>query len=304
MKRNSLEPIEESIPAESDSVTTTTAKVDDRGLQVEADQVGELDTATQELTSPFVGRWQTLISQTNWEKGRIISEWRSALMAESAPASMFSDETWAKQVGAVTGQHVGRLRRVYERFGTDQPSFPGLFWSHFLAALDWDDAELWLEGAARSQWSVSSMRRIRWESMGSNPSHAPKDEELITSEVNEDFDALVEASDQVEADREGMDRIGASGPLTEGPDFGDADDAVGVENSDPTSNVNDDAPWDQSSDSLSNPFANLATLPADVEDALEQFKLCIIRHRASLWVDMPKSQMLQAIDALREFANR
>ena len=26
----------------------------------------------------FVGRWNTLVSTTNWEKGRIIQQWREA----------------------------------------------------------------------------------------------------------------------------------------------------------------------------------------------------------------------------------
>ncbi|MCU0720641.1 MAG: hypothetical protein MUC83_13110 [Pirellula sp.] len=39
-------------------------------------EANELDARSLEVTAPFVGKWNTLISQTNWEKGRIISEWR------------------------------------------------------------------------------------------------------------------------------------------------------------------------------------------------------------------------------------
>ena len=35
----------------------------------------------------FVGQWRRLVSTTNWEKGRIINEWRDALVASEAPAS-------------------------------------------------------------------------------------------------------------------------------------------------------------------------------------------------------------------------
>ena len=69
-----------------------------------------------ETSAPFLGQWNRLVSTTNWEKGRIIHEWRQALVAAAAPASEHADEAWSLRVGSVTGQHVGRLRRVYERF--------------------------------------------------------------------------------------------------------------------------------------------------------------------------------------------
>ncbi|MFN9605368.1 MAG: hypothetical protein ACK6A7_18240, partial [Planctomycetota bacterium] len=123
----------------------------------------DLDPQAAAVSAPFVGQWNQLVSQTNWEKGRIISEWRAALIDSDAPVTSYSDEAWARFVGAVTSQHVGRLRRVHERFAEHQSSYPGLYWSHFLAAIEWDDAELWLEGASRSDWSVSEMRRTRSE---------------------------------------------------------------------------------------------------------------------------------------------
>ena len=121
----------------------------------------ELDAASV----PFVGRWNQLVSNTNWEKGRIIYQWREALVASQAPATEYSDEAWSSRVGGVTGQHVGRLRRVYQRFGQVYEDYPGLYWSHFQASVDWDDAEMWLEGAVQNNWSVSSMRNQRWDTM-------------------------------------------------------------------------------------------------------------------------------------------
>jgi hypothetical protein len=263
-----------------------------------------LDAEAMSVTEPFVGQWNTLISQTNWEKGKIILEWRAALIDSGANPSVFSDETWSRQVGAVTSQHVGRLRRVYERFGTSQSSFPGLYWSHFLAGIDWDDAELWLEGAMRSKWSISEMRKMRWESNGGDPSHAPRDEELITTEVDEGFDALTQADDE-ESDRESKDRAEASGPLSEGPDFGEEE----YEDYEPSA-ANSGTGSESDSDNLDggsdivNPFAGLPTLPPDIDEALEQFKLSIVRHRASGWGDISQTQMIQVLDALKLFAMR
>ncbi len=290
------------------NVAVTVVDAVDIGLENPAAESADqespiLDEQSQAVTAPFVGQWNKLVSQTNWEKGKIITDWRDALIASGAPVSSYSDETWSKQVGGVTSQHVGRLRRVHERFGGSQGSYTGLYWSHFLAALDWDDAELWLEGAVRSDWSVSQMRKMRWETAGSDPKHAPKDEELITSEVDGDFDQLVEEP-EVESDRENDDRISASGPLAEGPDFGeedlgsDGEAAVGVQS--------EDVAWsdaDNESD-MGNPFAGLPDLPPDVADALEQFKLCIVRHRASQWGDMSQKTMLDVLGALQQFAMR
>src|SRR5690606_37241881 len=95
-----------------------------------------VDQVVDDASRPFVSNWHQLISSTNWEKGRIIATWRQALIASGAEASHYSDEVWAQMVGAVTSQHVGRLRRVFDRFGVSHPEYPGLYWSHFHAALD------------------------------------------------------------------------------------------------------------------------------------------------------------------------
>lgn len=267
-------------------------------------EANELDAHALEVTAPYVGKWNTLISQTNWEKGRIIAEWRSALIEANATVTDYSDETWSKQVGAVTSQHVGRLRRVYERFGASQQSYQGLYWSHFLAALDWDDAELWLEGAVRSGWSISEMRRTRWEAAGGDPKHNPKDVELITSEVDDGFTSLkTQDEEDIESDRSADDGI-STGKSYEDADFGDADeDNLNSSGSSPEAMQSEsDAAWDDDSKQMANPFASLPSMPPDLADAMEQFKLCIVRHRSTQWADVSQKAMLDALDALRTFA--
>jgi hypothetical protein len=262
----------------------------------------ELDPQAMAVSAPFVGQWNQLVSQTNWEKGRIISEWRMALIDSDAPVTSYSDEAWARFVGSVTSQHVGRLRRVYERFAPHQSSYSGLYWSHFLAATDWDDAELWLEGASRSSWSVSEMRRTRSEASIAAGKEPERDEELITSELDDGFVALA-SDDNDESDRYDD---GSSGPIAEGPDFGDEDS---VSDQDPSriqaadsQNAGDEFADGSDEIARENPFASLGQLPPDVADAVEQLKLAIIRHRAASWIDISQPQMLQAIDALRLFA--
>lgn len=254
-------------------------------------------------SEPYVGRWHRLVSQTNWEKGRIIVEWRTALIASGTAVSSYSDEAWAQQVGAVTSQHVGRLRRVYDRFGDEQHSYEGLFWSHFLAALDWDDAELWLEGALRSGWSVSQMRSTRSEAMVAAGGEPVQHEELIAAELDDGFVPLVADENEETRSKADSEYDGETAPLAEGPDFGDADIAS-------DSSASRTEAGDVESDSFSetanlgNPFQCLGDLPPDVADALEQFKLSIIRHRASQWSDVSQTKILEVIEALRAFACR
>ena len=121
-----------------------------------------MDLATIDQASEvFLGQWKRLVSTTNWDKGRIIYEWRQALIETGAAQGEYSDEAWSQRVASVTPQHVGRLRRVFERFAQVRESYDGLYWSHFQAALDWPDAEMWLEGAVQSDWSISEMRAAR-----------------------------------------------------------------------------------------------------------------------------------------------
>lgn len=266
------------------------------------------DPKSLELSAEFVGRWSTLVSTTNWEKGRIIAEWREVLMGSESPALAYSDEAWSRRVGGVSPQHVGRLRRVFERFGANYSSYAGVYWSHFLAALDWDDAELWLEGATQSDWSVSQMRRTRWESMGGQPDQEPSERDIsadgsIATGVDEDFTPLAETED-LTGTKDGP-RTVAEGPRPDGPDFGDEDDMspaaqVAADNDDDVMPWEDDQMPTAPSES---PFARLPSLPVDLAEALEQFKLAIIRHRADHWSNVSQADVHQALDALKAFVS-
>ena len=122
--------------------------------------------AVEATLNEYLGQWQRLISTTNWDKGRIICQWRDALIQSGASPAVYSDQAWADLVGNVTPQHVGRLRRVFQLFGETHESYEGLYWSHFQASLDWDDADEWLDQACTFGWSVSRMRQQRWEANG------------------------------------------------------------------------------------------------------------------------------------------
>ncbi len=250
--------------------------------QLDSDSITAED-ASQE----YLGRWNRLVSMTNWEKGRIISEWRAALEAGGAPAAAYTDEAWARRVGSVSPQHTGRLRRVWERFGGQYEQYSGLFWSHFQAALDWPDAEMWLEGAVQNQWSIAQMREQRWESMGSPADLKPAPEDVVAADFDEDVSP---AEDSPRAD---------SAPAA----------AAEVHHADL-----EPAPFDDDSGEVfdscdvvgavdpQRPFEGLPNLPPDLEDAFESLKLAILSHRMTGWDEVPQESVLRWLEAMRCFA--
>ncbi|MBP90906.1 MAG: hypothetical protein CMJ64_30045 [Planctomycetaceae bacterium] len=266
--------------------------------QVADRSITATDTKLDSTSQPFVGRWNQLISTTNWEKGHIILEWRDALIETDAPAVEYSDEAWSLRVGGVTGQHVGRLRRVYEHFVEVADKYEGLYWSHFQAALDWNDAEMWLEGAVQNEWSVSQMRRTRWETLGAVESDKPRDEDVVLAEVDEDFEPATDEASQGDPVATGYADVQSS-PSPEGPDF---DDGPAVRQS-----AQDGAAIYADEDTRETiefvrPFENLAELPDDLADAFEAFKLAILRHKTEGWDQISRDDVLASLDALKELA--
>lgn len=276
----------------------TNTKLDRENVSID---LGLNDPKATELSSEFVVRWEKLISTTNWEKGKIIFDWREALIGSQADSSSYSDEAWSRRVGGVSSQHVGRLRRVYERFGSSFGTYKGLYWTHFLAALDWEDAEMWLEGATQSKWSISEMRRTRWEALGSDPKVEPKENDLRNNSDDEDFAPLTEVDNPIAENKDPYD-VEQSGPRYDEPDFGDEENVAGDS---ATSSDDELAPWEDSSSPAiaeESPFAKLPSLPVDVAEALEQFKLAIIRHRAMSWTEIAQADVVTTLDALKVFA--
>ncbi len=251
---------------------------------------------TMMQSDPFVGRWHGLVSTTNWEKGRIILEWRQAFDNAEDAAGDHSDEAWSQKVGGVTPQHVGRLRRVYERFHGQYESFDGLFWSHFHAALDWQDAEMWLEGAVQSGWSVSQMRRQRWETLGSIPEQEPLEDQVVASELDEDVDVgESEVPDDSEPITRSLETVENLDKRTNSPEAGEfkahPEDGKTEEDVEPTKAA-----------VAVRPFANLPELPEDVTEAFEAYKLAIIRHRTSDWEEISRDDLVISLESLKQLA--
>ncbi len=242
-----------------------------------------------------MGQWNQLISTTNWEKGRIISQWREALIESGAQSHQYSDEAWARRVGGVTAPHVGRLRRVHDRFGSTYATYEGLYWSHFLAALDWEDAPLWLEGASRESWSVAGMREQRWQAHGAVDSQRPTSSQIV--EVDTDEDVVLPAQGGGRTKEYGDEPGVAGGPVYESPDFGDEEELMplggsGSAPSSPQAEANEPA------GTPVQPFAGLPELPDDVADAIEALKLAVLRHKTAGWADTDAETVQKYLDAI------
>ncbi|MEM6468081.1 MAG: hypothetical protein AAF802_00825 [Planctomycetota bacterium] len=253
--------------------------------------------AAAELAEPFIGRWNNLISMTNWEKGRIINEWRNRLIESGVDATHYSDEAWSRRVGGVTAPHIGRLRRVSERFGDQYETYDGLYWSHFLAALDWSDAPMWLEGASAEGWSISAMREKRWQSEGAVDSQRPTASQIV--EVETDEDVTLPAQGDAKAREYDKDGSGiATGPSFEGPDFGDEEELQTLGGESRSGNGATTIEADVNEETPTQPFLGLPSLPDDLSEAVESLKLAILRHKTAGWRDIDQPTVEKYINAI------
>jgi len=258
------------------------------------------DTSLVEETSTeYLGRWNRLVSTTNWEKGRIIAEWREALIEAGAPPASYTDEAWSGRVGNVTARYTGRLRRVYQRFGDTYEQYPGLYWSHFQAALDWPDAEMWLEGAVQNGWSVAAMREHRWEAIGAPADQRPRDEDIIVAELDEDAPRPEDTLDM--ADGQSSVVQAADAEEWEPSDDMPPEDNFDATADSPPSVISDDAATVAAGEPV-RPFEDVPELPQDLTEAVESMKLAIIHHRMSGWKDVYCDDVLAALNALRQLA--
>jgi hypothetical protein len=255
----------------------------------------QISPAAADNSLAFIGQWNRLISTTNWGKGEIICQWRKSLENTGASIAEFSDEAWSQMVGGVTPQHVGRLRRTFERFGHVYGEYDGVYWSHFYASLDWEDAEMWLEGAVQSKWSVSKMRQHRWETLGKVSDQQPHDSDIVSSELNEETQSLELSENKRQNDQDYI-----AGPVHEGPDFGDEGGSVPSGKS--SSDFSDDTSSPQNSAANIRPFESFTNLPDDIDEVTNAFKVAIIRHKAAEWEEISKEDMVGVLDALKQLA--
>lgn len=282
----------------------------------------EKEPLIDEIASEFVGFWNRLVSQTNWEKGKVIHSWRTKLIEAGLPRRIYSDESIAQRIGNVSPQHVGRLRRVYERFGDSEP-LPNLFWSHYQAALDWEDADDWLRKASDEKLSVAQTRIARWEKYGAPPARKPKESEIIAEEPDADVnpfndsDADFAAYDPTDPDADfprsnGGRREYESGDETiaptEGELGGDKEKKAKKGKKDAEVDLGefegDDEPWEseptrQSTADVLDGMSKLDPIPTDFAEAFEALKVAIMTRKLAAWDDVQPVQIAAYLSATK-----
>ena len=140
------------------------------------------------------------------------------------------------------------------------------------------------------------MRNQRWETMGKLEEDRPDESDVVSGELDEDFEPLSGDGPQSESLVGKYDQI--AGPRYDEPDFGDEDDGK--------SGGPGDGEYVDVDDEKSEPvrpFENLAELPEDLAEAFESFKLAILRHKSDDWDEISKEDVLASLDALKQLAN-
>ena len=173
----------------------------------------------------------------------------------------------------------------------DSKQYEGLHWSHFFAALDWDDAEMWLEGAIQNTWSVSKMRNARWETMGKRPEEEPHIEQIVVTELDEENQSIAAAVSEGEYNE---------GPRAEDPDFGDED--VGSSKSQSKQDDEMETATNEATGPKIRPFESIDELPDDIQSAANAFKIAIIKHKADDWSEISVDDLNALLDALKSLA--
>lgn len=139
------------------------------------------------------------------------------------------------------------------------------------------------------------MRQQRWEANGSPAAEQPQAADIVATDTDEDVVIPAQGGGSEGRYQDEPDGISA-GPVRDEPDFGD----------EPSTPQGVADPGDEqdnldgvSAPSLVQPFAGLPSLPPDLSEALEMFKLSIIRHKADQWRDVAPETVTQALDALK-----
>lgn len=127
----------------------------------------------EETEQQLIDRAQTAINTSNWTIGECAAKWTSKY------ARGRTDADFGAKIG-ITGEQVRQRRAVWERFGGNSNTvleFPGLKWSHFYVAIQWDDATDCLSWACEMQATVAEMKAWRRAQRGedlSEPSVPPE----------------------------------------------------------------------------------------------------------------------------------
>lgn len=129
-----------------------------------------------ETEAQLIERAQRALTRCNWEIGECASKWTQRY------ARGRTDADFGAQIGLSSDQ-VYQRRRVWDTFSDVYEQYPALRWSHFYAALNWDDAPECLQWAGDMQATVAEMKAWRRAQHGEDLTTPAEEEEPVSPSV-------------------------------------------------------------------------------------------------------------------------
>jgi hypothetical protein len=169
-----------------------------------------------ESEEELIARAQLAVSQCNWSVGECAAKWTQKY------ARGRTDADFAALLG-LSADQVFQRRRVWETFADVHASYPSLKWSHFYAALNWDDAPECLQWADENQSTVAEMKAWRRALRGEDLTVEAADDEWGVAYVPSEAVAVKDPGEFGESDRRGR-----SGRGDVGGDRSNAETVAGV----------------------------------------------------------------------------
>ncbi len=133
--------------------------------------MGSNPAAVKETEADLVSRAQLALSHCNWEVGECAATWTTRF------ARGRTDGDFGAQIG-LSADQVYQRRRVWETFADVRDNYSQLKWSHFYAALTWDDAAECLQWAEEIRATVAEMKAWRRAQRGEDLSTAGAEEPI------------------------------------------------------------------------------------------------------------------------------
>jgi hypothetical protein len=147
------------------------------------------------------------VSHCRWVVGECAAKWTQRY------ARGRTDADFGALIG-VSADQVFQRRRVWETFGAVRGDFRSLKWSHFHAALNWDDALDCLRWADEMQATVAEMRAWRRAQRGEDLTVEAAAEEPVRY-LPSGLESVQDPSQFAEGLRQGAARSGGSEPQSD-----------------------------------------------------------------------------------------
>jgi hypothetical protein len=119
----------------------------------------QTQTRTQQTEQDLIERAQDALNHCNWVIGECAAQWTKRY------AKGRTDADFGAKIG-LSGDQVYQRRRVWESFSDVHQEYAQLKWSHFYAALNWDEAAECLQWADEMQATVAEMKAWRRAQLG------------------------------------------------------------------------------------------------------------------------------------------